>query len=224
MGMNLTKLNQLKPRSKNQASFIDNIDNNDIVFGVGFPGSGKTVVSLKCAISALANGVVKKIVIIRPMVQNKFGDSMGFLPGDQYEKSWPHLGSIVDNLDLLLYEQDYRKLIDSRVIEAVPLSLIRGRSFNNAFVIIEEAQNIKGGTDGIFTILTRLGQNSKMVFTGDLKQSDVGGIHPSDLEEAINKLMYPTPLKGVGFTFFDDNADIQRNPLLYKIMERLGKL
>lgn len=216
---------QIQPRSPNQAAYLQSLQRNTFTFGVGLAGTGKTLLATWQAVLELMNpkNKIKKIVVVRPVIGNKFGESIGALPGTIAEKMIPYGSSVIDNLGCFLEQDAINKLLYDGVVEFIPLTLLRGRSLNNAFVIVEEAQNIKKSANGVYMVMSRLGQHSKMVFNGDLGQSDLGA-KESALRNAIEILSKPTMAKGVGIVELYDKRDVQRNPLLYEIMERFGEL
>lgn len=215
---------RVEPRSQNQSAYLESIYNNTFTFGIGLAGTGKTLLAVYAAIQELLNpdSKINKIVVVRPVIGNNFGESIGALPGDLAEKMLPWALSIRDNLEVFLDKESSRKIIEKRYIEFVPLTLLRGRSLNNSFVIVEEAQNIKKSAKGVYMVMSRLGNNSKMVFNGDLKQSDLKD-DESALMHAVDILEKPKLLRGIGICRLYDREDVQRNKLLHKIMERFGE-
>jgi phosphate starvation-inducible PhoH-like protein len=211
---------QIEPRSVNQSSYLESIYKNTFTFGVGLAGTGKTLLATWAAVQHLLipKNKTYRIVVVRPVIGNKFGESIGALPGNIAEKMLPYGSSVLDNLSSFLDRESITKLIDEGYIEFVPLTLLRGRSLNNAFVIVEEAQNIKASSKGVYMVMSRLGVGSKMVFNGDLAQSDLQD-GDSALRHAVDLLTTP-PLKGVGVVELYDRKDVQRHPLLYEVMER----
>lgn len=216
---------QIQPRSTNQAAYMESLQRNTFTFGVGLAGTGKTLLATWCAALELMSpkSKIRKIVVVRPVIGNKFGESIGALPGTIAEKMIPYGSSVIDNLGCFLEQEAINKLLYDGSIEFIPLTLLRGRSLNNAFVIVEEAQNIRLSANGVYMVMSRLGQHSKMVFNGDLGQSDLGA-DDSALKSAMEILSKPTMAKGVGIVELYDKKDVQRNPLLFDIMERFGEL
>jgi len=212
---------QVQARSINQSAYLESMQRNTYTFGVGRAGTGKTFLASWQAILELLdpNNKIKRIVVVRPVIGNKFGESIGALPGNIAEKMIPYGSSVLDNLNGFLDRDTILKLIEDATIEFIPLTLLRGRSLNNAFVIVEEAQNIKLSGKGVFMVMSRLGAHSKMVFNGDLAQSDLAD-GDSALSDAVERLH---DLSGVGVVELYDRQDIQRHPLLYSIMERFGE-
>lgn len=215
---------QIEPRSVNQSSYLESIYNNTFTFGVGLAGTGKTLLAAWAAIQHLlsSKNKIQRIVVVRPVIGNKFGESIGALPGSIAEKMIPYGSSVIDNLNMFLDKIAINSLIENGDIEFIPLTLLRGRSLNNAFVIVEEAQNIKESSKGVYMVMSRLGQHSKMVFNGDLAQSDLNE-EDSALAKAIEILSEPPALKSVGIVELYNREDVQRNHALYEIMERFGE-
>ena len=162
-------------------------------------------------------------MVVRPVIGNKFGESIGALPGNVAEKMLPYGSSVLDNMAAFLNQVVIHHMVEDGLIEFIPLTLLRGRSLNNAFVIVEEAQNIKRSSKGIYMVMSRLGSHSKMVFNGDLAQSDLVGDDESALLEAVQVLKEPPLVRGVGVVELYDKADVQRHPLLYDLMEKFGE-
>jgi phosphate starvation-inducible PhoH-like protein len=216
---------QIEPKSVNQSAYLESIYKNTFTFGVGLAGTGKTLLATWAAMQALLSpkDKIDRIVVVRPVIGNKFGESIGALPGTLIEKMVPYGSSVLDNLQVFLEKQAIDKLILGGYIEFVPLTLLRGRSLNHSFVIVEEAQNIKQSANGVYMVMSRLGTNSKMVFNGDLRQSDLLE-NESALSHAIKLLSTPTMVKGVGVVHLNDYKDVQRNPALISIMERFGEI
>lgn len=212
---------QVDAKSPNQSAYLESMQKNVYTFGVGLAGTGKTFLATWQALLEMLDTTSKihRIVVVRPVIGNKFGESIGALPGSIAEKMLPYGSSIIDNLNAFLDRDAINKLLTDGTIEFIPLSLLRGRSLNNAFVIVEEAQNIKLAGKGVYMVMSRLGANSKMVFNGDLGQSDLGE-DQSALADAIDRLK---DMKGVGIVKLYDKIDIQRHPLLYEIMERFDE-
>ncbi|MFA5220026.1 MAG: PhoH family protein [Bacilli bacterium] len=200
------------PRTINQFSYIEAMQNNDIVFSIGPAGTGKTYLAVLYSISLLKNNLVKKIVLVRPVVEA--GEKLGFLPGDLKEKVDPYLIPLYDGLNEALGVDTVEKLIDKGVIEVSPLAYMRGRTLENAIIILDEAQNTTKMQMKMF--LTRLGFSSKMIITGDITQVDLPYPDNSGLIEAIRIL---NNIKGIEFIEFK-KYDVMRHPLLYKIIQR----
>jgi len=215
----------IEPRSTNQENYLESIYRKTFTFGVGLAGTGKTLLAAYAAVQALLDpkDKIEKIVIVRPVIGNKFGESIGALPGTILEKMVPYGSSVIDNMGMFLDKTSIEKLVTGGFIEFIPLTLLRGRSLNHAFVIVEEAQNIRQSANGVYMVMSRLGIHSRMVFNGDLRQSDLQD-GDSALKHAIDKLRTPTLLKSVGIVELNDYRDVQRNPALVDIMERFGEL
>lgn len=203
----------IKYKTYKQYLFTQTLINNDLVFSIGPAGTGKTFLAVILAIKALKNGDVKRIILTRPAVEA--GESLGFLPGDLKEKIDPYLMPLYDSLDLILGNEQVEKLIEKGIIEIMPLAYMRGRTLNDAFVILDEAQNTTANQMLMF--LTRLGYNSKMIVNGDLTQIDLNiNKNKSGLVVANNTLR---DIKGIEFIEFE-KGDIVRNPLVERIIEK----
>ena len=204
-----------KCKTANQYRFIKTIRNNDLTFGIGPAGTGKTFLAVLMAVAYLKKGDVSKIIITRPAVEA--GESLGFLPGDLKEKIDPYLMPIYDALDDILGHEQKEKLIEKGVIEVIPLAYMRGRTLDEAFIILDEAQNT---TDKqMLMFLTRLGFNSKMVVNGDITQVDLNiSRHKSGLKIAYDKLC---DIRNIGFIEFS-SSDVVRNPLVQTIIEKFS--
>ncbi|MHA2063520.1 MAG: PhoH family protein [Candidatus Thorarchaeota archaeon] len=215
---------QVQPRSENQSAYLESMQRNTFTFGVGLAGTGKTFLAAWQAMLELlsADNKIRRIVVVRPVISNKFGESIGALPGSIAEKMLPYGSSVLDNLNAFLDRDAIFKLIEEGTIEFIPLTLLRGRSLNNAFVIVEEAQNIKRSSKGVYMVMSRLGAHSKMVFNGDLGQSDLVD-DESALLEAVQILRQPPLVRGIGIVELYDRRDVQRHPLLYEIMEKFNE-
>ena len=202
-----------KAKTYNQHRFVKMVKNNDLIFSIGPAGTGKTFLSVLLAVNYLKKGHVSRIVITRPAVEA--GESLGFLPGDLKEKIDPYLMPIYDALDSILGKEQKDKLIERGVIEVMPLAYMRGRTLDEAFIILDEAQNT---TDKqMLMFLTRLGFNSKMIVNGDVTQIDLNMTrNRSGLIIAAEKLQ---GLDNIAFIEFDNN-DVIRNPLVKLIIER----
>ena len=202
-------------RTKGQLKYLDGIKNNDIVFGIGPAGTGKTFLSMAIALSAIEKNDVDRIILCRPAVEA--GENLGFLPGDLKDKVDPYLSPLYDALDTMLPKNKLQNFIDNKKIEIVPLAYMRGRTLDNAFLILDEAQNTTVMQMKMF--LTRLGIGSKAIINGDVTQIDLDGKKPSGLVQATQILQ---TVKGIGFTFFDE-SDIVRHPLVMKIISAYDK-
>ena len=200
------------PRTLNQKMYIDALDKNDIVFAVGPAGTGKTYLAVQYAVSKLKIGEVKKIVLVRPVVEA--GEKLGYLPGDLKEKVDPYLIPLYDGLNEALGKEAVDRLIDKGIIEIAPLAFMRGRTLENAIIILDEAQNTSLLQMKMF--LTRLGYNSKMIITGDVTQIDLPIKAQSGLIDAVNLL---NNVERISFIKFDQ-YDVMRHPLVQKIIEK----
>ncbi len=198
------------PRTKGQSVYLDSVINNDIVFGIGPAGTGKTFLSMAFALSSLEKSEVDRIILCRPAVEA--GENLGFLPGDLKEKVDPYLSPLYDALDAMLPKNKLKNLIEYKKIEIVPLAYMRGRTLDNAFMILDEAQNSTVMQMKMF--LTRLGIGSKAIINGDVTQIDLDGNKNSGLIQATKILKN---VSGIGFTYFND-SDVVRHPLVKKII------
>ncbi|MBP5408176.1 MAG: PhoH family protein [Bacilli bacterium] len=200
------------PKTINQSLYLHALINNEIVFGVGPAGTGKTFIAVLYACNLLKHQKIKKIVLVRPVVEA--GEKLGFLPGDIKEKIDPYLIPLYDCLEDCFGKENVEKMIEKGVIEIAPLAYMRGRTLDNACIILDEAQNTTLMQMKMF--LTRLGFNSKMIITGDMSQIDLVNKNQSGLIEAnqILKEVY-----GIKFIYFE-KSDVMRNPLVYKIIEK----
>lgn len=199
------------PKSINQLLYIQALENNDIVFGVGPAGTGKTYLAVLYAVSQLKKNNIKKIILVRPVVEA--GERLGFLPGDLKEKIDPYLIPLYDALNDCFGKDTVNKLVEKGVIEVAPLAYMRGRTLDNAIIILDEAQNATQVQTKMF--LTRLGFNSKMIITGDTSQIDLP-IKQSGLSHAIKILQ---GIRGIDMVFFEKH-DVMRHPLVFKIVNR----
>ena len=199
------------PRSLNQRSYLEQLENNDMVFGIGPAGTGKTFLAVAQAVSSLMNKSVARIVLARPAVEA--GEKLGFLPGDLQDKVDPYLRPLYDALyDLLDYEKVSR-LLERNAIEVAPIAFMRGRTLNDSFVIIDEAQNTT--TEQMKMVLTRIGFGSKVVITGDITQIDLPRGLTSGLVEAIAVLQ---GVAGISFVYFDEK-DVVRHRLVQSVIK-----
>jgi phosphate starvation-inducible protein PhoH and related proteins len=203
-------------RTENQKSYIQQITKDTIVLAFGPSGVGKTRLAVGMAAQYLQNGLVKKIIVTRPVVEA--GEKLGYLPGDICEKMDPYLRPIFDELENFLSREEIQKLKDEGKLEVVPLSLMRGRTFADSFIILDEAQNATGKQ--LLMFLTRIGLNSKVVITGDNEQSDLPQSERGAFIECCNML---SDIKEVGVVrLFKE--DIIRNPIIKKILDRVAFL
>lgn len=201
----------IQPRSDNQKSLVEAAKRNDMVFVTGPAGSGKTYISIALAVRALKNKEIRKIILSRPAVEA--GEKLGFLPGDMKEKIDPYLQPLYDALEDMIPSQKLAEYMDQNVIQIAPLAFMRGRTLNDAMVILDEAQNTT--TQQIKMFLTRMGQNSKMVITGDMTQIDLPRNTRSGLREAQAVL---SGVEGIGWVEMDQ-SDIVRHRLVTRIVK-----
>ena len=203
------------PKTLKQIEYIDTLKNKDMVFGVGPAGTGKTYLACVYAVSMLKKGLIKRIILTRPAIEA--GESLGFLPGDLKEKVDPYLRPLYDALYDMLGVECVTNYIEKGIIEIAPLAYMRGRTLENAFCILDEAQNTTDMQMKMF--LTRMGFNSKMVITGDISQIDLPKGKNSGLVTACKILK---DIKQIGITKFE-KADVVRHPLVQKILEAYEK-
>jgi phosphate starvation-inducible PhoH-like protein len=206
-----TKHGLIKGRGANQKGYLQQIMSHDINFGIGPAGTGKTYLAVACAVHALQTEQVRKIILVRPAVEA--GEKLGFLPGDMAQKVDPYLRPLYDALHEMLGLERVEKLIEKGVIEVAPLAFMRGRTLNNAFIILDEAQNTT--LEQIKMFLTRLGFGSTAVITGDITQIDLPNEKMSGLRHVMNILQ---KVDGISFTFFTVR-DVVRHPLVQRIVE-----
>jgi phosphate starvation-inducible PhoH-like protein len=205
-----TKRGLVKARGENQQTYLRKVMTHDINFGVGPAGTGKTYLAVACAVEALERDFARRIVLVRPAVEA--GERLGFLPGDLTQKVDPYLRPLYDALYEMLGFERVAKLIERNVIEVAPLAYMRGRTLNESFIILDEAQNTT--TEQMKMFLTRLGYNSTAVITGDITQIDLPGSQKSGLRHAIEVLK---DVEGIGFTFFQAK-DVVRHSLVQKVI------
>jgi phosphate starvation-inducible PhoH-like protein len=205
-----TKRGLVKARGENQQTYLRKVMTHDINFGVGPAGTGKTYLAVACAVEALERDFARRIVLVRPAVEA--GERLGFLPGDLTQKVDPYLRPLYDALYEMLGFERVAKLIERNVIEVAPLAYMRGRTLNESFIILDEAQNTT--TEQMKMFLTRLGYNSTAVITGDITQVDLPGSQKSGLRHAIEVLK---DVEGIGFTFFQAK-DVVRHSLVQKVI------
>lgn len=210
-----SKKDVIKAKTPNQIEYIKSVKENDICFAIGPAGTGKTYLAVAFAVSALKKGIVKKIVLARPAVEA--GESLGFLPGDFREKIDPYLRPLYDALEEMLPFEQLKNNIERGIIEIVPLAFMRGRTLNNAYVILDEAQNATIMQMKMF--LTRLGPNSKAIITGDITQIDLPSFSQSGLIQVKQILQH---IDGVGFVYFD-KGDVVRHKLVKDIIDAYEK-
>jgi len=209
-----TKGNPIKVKTANQQKLVKAVKDNDLVFAIGPAGTGKTFVSVAMAVRALKNKLVKKIIITRPAVEA--GENLGFLPGDLKEKIDPYLRPIYDALNDMVPFEKLKYYMEREIIEIAPLAYMRGRTLNNAFILLDEAQNTTPMQMKMF--LTRMGPDSKMIVTGDTSQIDLPSNQKSGLKEAVRILQ---EVKGIGFVELNDR-DVVRHKLVRDIILAYG--
>ena len=200
----------VQPRSPNQKKYVEAIESSDMTFGIGPAGTGKTYLAVALAVSTLMAKKVSRIILVRPAVEA--GERLGFLPGSLQEKVDPYLRPLYDALYDLLDQEKVDKLLERNVIEVAPLAFMRGRTLSDAFIIMDEAQNTT--VEQMKMFVTRLGNNSKTVITGDLTQTDLPNPKRSGLLDALNVL---NGVEGIRFCHFED-VDVVRHPLVQRIV------
>ncbi|MDF7666834.1 PhoH family protein [Orbaceae bacterium ESL0727] len=210
-----TKRGVIKPRTPNQAHYIANILDYDITFGIGPAGTGKTYLAVAAAVDALEKQQVRRILLTRPAVEA--GEKLGFLPGDLSQKVDPYLRPLYDALFEMLGFEKVEKLIEKNVIEVAPLAYMRGRTLNDAFIILDESQNTT--IEQMKMFLTRIGFNSKAVITGDITQIDLPHHQKSGLRHAIEVL---ADVDDISFNFFQSD-DVVRHPVVARIVNAYDK-
>ena len=201
---------QVQPKSMNQRRYLDAIEKHDMVFAVGPAGTGKTYLAVAMAVSALNNKKVNRIILARPAVEA--GERLGFLPGTLQEKVDPYLRPLYDALYELMDQERVDRCLEKNIIEIAPIAFMRGRTLNDSFVILDEAQNTTSEQMKMF--VTRLGFNSKAVITGDITQIDLPNAKKSGLLEAIEVLKN---VEGISFNYFDED-DVVRHNLVSRII------
>lgn len=205
--------NTLKPRTENQKNYIRNIHDNSITFCQGLPGSGKTHIAVGVALEYLLDSKVKKIIITRPVVEA--GEKIGYLPGDANSKLFPYLLPIEDEINYFISPAYNAYLKLNNKIEIVPLGYMRGRNFHNCFIVADECQN--ASYEQLKMLITRIGNHSKMVLTGDVDQSDLSSHLRGGFMHMMNAL---NTIDGIGICKLGA-GDIVRNPIIAKVMEKL---
>ncbi len=207
--------NVITPKSINQKAYIDSIRGHDIVFGIGPAGTGKTYLAMAAAVEALKKQEARRIILTRPAIEA--GESLGFLPGDMYEKISPYLRPLYDALYDMMEAEVIEKYLETGIIEVAPLAYMRGRTLNDAFIVMDEAQNATAEQMKMF--LTRLGFDSKAVITGDITQSDLPNGKPIGLLQAQDILK---DIAGIEFVYLS-GSDVVRHALVQKIIEAYDK-
>ena len=205
-----TKQGRIRGRGPNQRRYLHNIASHDLNFGIGPAGTGKTYLAVASAVAALNRDEVRRLVLVRPAVEA--GERLGFLPGDLTQKVDPYLRPIYDALYEMLGFERVTRLMERSVIEVAPLAFMRGRTLNEAFIILDEAQNTT--VEQMKMFLTRIGFGSRTVVTGDITQVDLPRVQRSGLRDAVELLR---DMPGVSFTFFNA-ADVVRHPLVQRIV------
>jgi phosphate starvation-inducible PhoH-like protein len=206
-----TPRGSIRARGAHQRDYVAQIRSHDITFGIGPAGTGKTYLAVACAVEALTSERVQRLVLVRPAVEA--GEKLGFLPGDLSQKVDPYLRPIYDGLYEMLGFEKVARLMERSVIEVAPLAFMRGRSLNESFIILDEAQNAT--VEQMKMFLTRIGFGSRAVVTGDLTQTDLPASRPSGLRHGLRVLR---DVGGVGFSHFDA-ADVVRHPLVQRIVQ-----
>ncbi|MGO1579910.1 MAG: PhoH family protein [Peptoniphilaceae bacterium] len=205
----------IRAKTLGQKNYIDKIKNEDVVFGIGPAGTGKTYLAMASAVKAFKNKEVNRIILTRPAVEA--GENLGFLPGDLQMKVDPYLRPLYDALFEMLGHDNYNKYVEKGLIEVAPLAYMRGRTLDSAFVILDEAQNTTNEQMKMF--LTRLGYGSKAIITGDITQTDLPKGKPSGLKTVLNILK---GVKGIGIVYLG-KQDIVRHPLVQRIISAYDK-
>ncbi|MBW1780642.1 MAG: PhoH family protein [Deltaproteobacteria bacterium] len=211
-----SKKKVITPKTINQKKYIDSIKEFDIVFGIGPAGTGKTYLAMAMAVSSLIRKEINRVVLARPAVEA--GEHLGFLPGDLYEKVNPYLRPLYDALHDMMSFENASRLLEQGIIEVAPLAFMRGRTLNDSFVILDEAQNATSEQMKMF--LTRLGFSSKAVITGDVTQTDLPKGKTSGLVEASETLK---GIKGIQFVYFS-REDVIRHRLVQEIIDAYEKM
>jgi len=210
-----TRKNLIRGRGPNQQRYLSNIITHDINFGIGPAGTGKTYLAVACAVDALEQEKVRRIVLVRPAVEA--GERLGFLPGDMAQKIDPYLRPLYDALYEMMGFDKVSKLIDQHIIEVAPLAFMRGRTLNESFIILDEAQNTT--VEQMKMFLTRIGFGSTAVVTGDITQTDLPSHSQSGLRHVTEVLK---DIEGISFNFFT-SRDVVRHPLVQKIVKAYDK-
>lgn len=211
-----SKRGVIRPKTSGQKRYVEAIKNNDLVFGIGPAGTGKTYLAMAMAVSALKNGQVSRIILTRPAVEA--GERLGFLPGDIAAKVDPYLRPLYDALYDMMPPDSLDNYIERNIIEVAPIAFMRGRTLNNSFVVLDEAQNAT--IEQMKMFLTRLGFDSKAVVTGDITQTDLPTHKTSGLADAQNVL---DGIKGIHFIYFS-KEDVVRHELVQRIIEAYERI
>ena len=205
-----TRRKMIRPRGANQSAYVKSIQAHDLAFGIGPAGTGKTYLAVAAAVEALDSEEVRRIVLVRPAVEA--GERLGFLPGDLSQKVDPYLRPMYDALYDMIGLDEVTRLVERNVIEIAPLAFMRGRSLNESFVLLDEAQNTS--VEQMKMFLTRIGFGSRAVVTGDVTQIDLPSGQKSGLRNAVEIL---DGVDGIGFTYFT-RRDVVRHPLVKRIV------
>ena len=213
-----TRKKSIKPRGIHQAEFVRNIRSNDVSLGIGPAGTGKTYLAVACAIEALENNQVNRVLLVRPAVE--VGERLGFLPGDVAQKIDPYLRPLYDALYEMLGPERVHRYIERNTIEIAPLAYMRGRTLNSSFIILDESQNTTVAQMKMF--LTRLGFGAKVAITGDITQIDLPQNASGDKSGLIHVLGILGKIKGLSITRFDAR-DVVRHPLVQRIVEAYAR-
>jgi phosphate starvation-inducible PhoH-like protein len=207
----VTNRKRIVPKTLGQKLYLQSIQQHPVVFGIGPAGTGKTYLAMAAAISALLQNQVQRLILARPAVEA--GEALGFLPGDLREKILPYLRPLYDAMHDMLDAEDVARLTEKGVIEIAPLAYMRGRTLSNAYIILDEAQNTT--SEQMMMFLTRLGEESRMIVTGDITQIDLPRSKQSGLVE-VSRILANIP--GIDFHYFS-GADVVRHPLVLKIID-----
>jgi len=207
-----TPLKQIRGKTPNQNDYLNEVKNNDIIFGIGPAGTGKTYLAVACAVQALLNEDIDRILLVRPVVEA--GENLGFLPGDIGQKIDPYLRPLYDALYDFMGAEKVERLLENNIVELAPLAYMRGRTLSNAFVILDEAQNATENQMKMF--LTRIGYGTKAIITGDMSQVDLPRGTQTGLRQATKIL---DNVKGIAICKLT-GKDIVRHPLVQRIIER----
>lgn len=205
----------IRARNRKQVAYVNNVERNDMVFAIGPAGTGKTFLAVTIALAELKKNIVSKIILSRPAVEA--GESLGFLPGDLKEKLDPYLRPLLDALFLMVGPDKLKSMMEKNIIEIIPLAYMRGRTLSNSFIILDEAQNATVTQMKMF--LTRMGENSKVIVTGDITQIDLPNHANSGLLH-VNKVLQN--IKGIEFIYFDEK-DVVRHKLVTEIIKAYDK-
>jgi phosphate starvation-inducible PhoH-like protein len=205
----------IKARTPTQKQYVEKVRTNDIVFAIGPAGTGKTYLAVAMALAALRNREVSRLILTRPAVDA--GESLGFLPGDYMEKVDPYLRPLLDALTEMVGAEKVKSMMEKRTVEIIPLAYMRGRTFNNSVIILDEAQNAT--TTQMKMFLTRMGRNSKLIITGDITQTDLPRKRDSGLIQIQNVLQ---DIQGIAFVYFE-KADVVRHRLVAEIIDAYEK-